>query len=151
VPHETVSQNPVAPNFRLLLRALAEEIDSLAAPGERDDMLRGVGGRLARLLPVPAVGSLPALEIEINDVLAGIGWGRTQLDLNEGERSLLIIHCGLPRIGSLGAPPGTWLAALLEGLYSTWLAQQPGSMPGLAARLTSPGSADAITLRFSRA
>jgi len=47
------------PEFRLFLRALAEEIDSLAAPGERDDLLRGVGARMAKLMPVPPVESWP--------------------------------------------------------------------------------------------
>ncbi len=136
------------PEFRLFLRALAEEIDSLAAPGERDDLLRGVGARMAKLMPVPPVESLAALELEMNDVLAGVGWGQTRLDLDEAERLVTITHTGLPRTGSLGDPPGTWLSAVLEGLYSAWMAQQPGSTATLAARRTSLG--DVITLQFGR-
>lgn len=139
------------PEFRLFLRAFAEEVDSQAAPGECDGILRGAGARMAKLMPVPPVESLAALEIEMNDVLAGVGWGRTRLDLNEAERTVLITHTGLPRIGSLGSPSGTWLSALLEGLYTAWMAQQPGSTPALAARRVMPGDTDAITLQFGRA
>jgi hypothetical protein len=137
--------------WRLFLRALAEEIDVLAGETERDALLRGTGSRMARLLPLPTVRSLESLEIEMNDALAELGWGRTRLALNESERALTITHSGLPRIGSAGTPPGTWLAALLEGLYETWMAQQPGSDPNLKARLAGPVGPDAITLRFGRA
>lgn len=136
--------------FRVFLRALAEEIDATAAPGERDDLLRGVGARMAKLMPVPLVESLSALEMEMNDALTGLGWGQTRLDLNEAERAVLITHTGLPRVGSLGNPPGTWLSPLLEGLYGTWMAQQPGSVPILSARRVVSGDADAIALRFGR-
>lgn len=136
--------------WRPFLRALAEEIDTLAGEAERDALLRGVGARMARLLPLPPVASLESLEIEMNEALATLGWGRTRLSLNETERALAITHTGLPRIGSTGTPPGTWLAALLEGLYGAWMAQQPGSDPTLAARLATPPSPDTITLRFGR-
>jgi len=141
---------PHEPEFRRFLRALAEEIDGRSAPGERDDILRGAGARMAKLMPVPPVESLAALELEMNDVLAAAGWGRARLELNEAERTVLITHTGLPRIGSLGSPAGTWLSALLEGLYSAWMAQQPGSTPTLAARRVTPGDAATVMLRFGR-
>jgi len=143
------TQIPIqTPELRWFLRAFAEEIDSTATPGKRDDMLRGVGARLARLMPVPPVESLAALEMEMNDVLASVGWGQACLELDESERTVLITHTGLPRIGSLGSPPGTWLSAVLEGLYGAWMAQQPGSVPDLAAQRVTVG--DTITLRFGR-
>jgi len=143
------TQIPIqTPEFRWFLRAFAEEIDSTAKPGKRDDMLRGVGARLAKLMPVPPVESLAALEMEMNDVLASVGWGQARLEMDESERTVLITHTGLPRLGSLGSPPGTWLSAVLEGLYGAWMAQQPGSVPDLAARRVTVG--DTITLRFGR-
>ena len=140
----TGSQQP-AVQWRLFLRALAEEVDSLAGVGDRDDMLRGVGRRMSRLMPLPAVQSLAALELEINEVLQGIGWGSVEMRVDEADRILRIVHGDFPRIGSLGVPPGQWLSALLEGLYDGWFAQQPGSQPSLSTR-PLPGSADATVL-----
>ena len=135
--------------WRVFLRALVDEIDHMASPTERDDMLRGVGTRLSRLSPLPEVSTLNMLQLEMNDALAGLGWGNASLWLNEAERHLLISHTGLPRIGSAGDPPGTWLSALLEGLYEGWLGRQPGGDATLVARRISvPG--DTVILRYGR-
>jgi hypothetical protein len=48
----------------------------------------------------------------------------------------------------VGNPPGTWLAAVLEGLYSGWMAAQPGSEPSLAVELQGPANADALVMRY---
>jgi hypothetical protein len=136
--------------WRLFLRALAEEVDSLAGAGERDDMLRGIGRRMARMMPLPAVDTLPALEMEMNDALETIGWGGVRLHVNEAERSLQLVHTGLPRIGSLGTPAGHWLAAMLEGLYDSWFAQQPGSKPSLSTRRVEGTSGSPVVLRYAR-
>lgn len=141
--------------WRLFLRALAEEVDSLAGSTERDDMLRGVGSRMARLAPLPAVATLEALEVEVNDALAHLGWGEARLTLDEPARMLRVTHAGLPRIGSLQAQDGPWLSALLEGLYEAWFAQQPGGDPSLTARRrpTMDGAAAApgtVALAYGR-
>ena len=136
--------------WRPFLRALADEIDAITGAEERNALLRAIGARMARLLPLPMVTSLESLEMEMNETLAGLGWGCTRLALNEAERALTITHSALPRIGSVGAPPGTWLAAVLEGLYETWMSQQPGSDPALIARLAGPATPDAVSLRFAR-
>lgn len=134
----------------MFLRALAEEVDSLAGSGERDDMLRGVGRRMARLQPLPPVQTLQALEMEINDALDGLGWGQAHLRLNEPDRALEVTHVGLPRIGSLGSPPGQWLSALLEGLYDGWLAQQPGSKAALSAKRKGGLTGESVVLNYAR-
>ncbi len=144
----TRSQSAV--DWRPFLRALAEEVDSLAGAGERDDMLRGVGRRMARLTPLPAVQTLVALEIELNDALDTLGWGSVTLHVNEADRALEVTHSGLPRIGSLGTPAGQWLSALLEGLYDAWLAQQPGSKPSLTARRLDRGEGDVVVVSYGR-
>jgi len=141
---------PAAVQWRPFLRAMIEEIDSLTGAAERDEMLRSVGRRMAKSLPLTSVGSLEMLELEINDTLESIGWGTAALTLNEGQRSLIISHTGLPRIGSAGSPPGTWLAALLEGLYESWLSQQPGSDPNLTIRREASSTSSPIILRFGR-
>jgi hypothetical protein len=144
----TRSRSPV--DWRTFLRALAEEVDSLAGSGERDDMLRGVGRRMARLVPIPPVTTLVALEMEINDALDGLGWGEVSLHLNEADRTLEVTHTGMPRIGSLGSPAGQWLSALLEGLYDAWLGQQPGSKSTLTARRLDRGGGDVVVMSYSR-
>jgi hypothetical protein len=137
--------------WRLFLRGLAEEVDSLAGAGERDDMLRGIGRRMARMMPLPAVDNLTALEMEMNDALGTIGWGGVRLHVNEAERALHLVHTGLPRIGSLGTPAGHWLSAMLEGLYDSWFAQQPGSKPSLSTRRIDGADGSAVLMRYARA
>ena len=150
-------QPPTAPaatqavQWRMFLRALADEVDALTSAAERDDMLRAIGRRMARMMPIAPVASLDTLQVEINDTLETLGWGSVRLELNANERALMIHHAGLPRIGSLGTPPGSWLAAVLEGLYETWLASQPGSDPNLTIRREPGSTAHLITLRFGRA
>lgn len=113
------------PDFTLFLHALASEFDEQAGPAARDVLLRSVGRRMAsRLLP-PSCRTMEALEIEINDLLGQLGWGRMQLDLLSEERALRITHEALPRLGSLGEPSGEWLSATLEGMYEGWLSNQP--------------------------
>ena len=132
------------------LRALAEEIDITAGAAARDALLRNVGLRMARLMPLPITESLDGLTIEANDILSAIGWGSVSVTVSEADRCLVITHRGLPRLGAAGDPPGAWLSALLEGLYEGWMGQQPGSAPGLTARRQPIQSADEIVLRYGR-
>ena len=136
--------------WRLFLRALAEEVDSLAGVGDRDDMLRGVGRRMSRLMPLPPVHSLQALEMEINDALQGVGWGEAELTLSTTDRVLQIAHHDFPRVGSLGTPSGQWLSALLEGLYDGWFAQQPGSKASLSTRRLDSSAGSTVVMSYAR-
>ena len=137
--------------WRLFLRALAEEVDSLAGPEERDDLLRGVGHRMSRMAPLPEVETLEALEIEMNDALAALGWGEVRLVVDEASPALRVVHTGLPRIGTVGTPPGQWLGALLLGLYDGWFQQQPGAQPTLHTH-REPGLGGAtVIMRYARA
>jgi hypothetical protein len=141
-------QNAV--QWRHFLRAMAEEVDSLAGAGDRDDMLRGVGRRMARLMPLPAVQTLQALEIEMNDALYGVGWGEVELRLSEADRTLHIVHKNFPRIGSLGNPAGQWLSALLEGLYDGWFSQQPGTKASLSTRRVDGAFGATVVMSYAR-
>ncbi len=141
---------PVPPPWRHFLRALADEIDTQRGEGARDEMLRATGRRMARLLPLPDVASVEALAMEMNEALAAIGWGMTSLTLEEDERRLTILHTGLPRLGGAGDPPGLWLSAVLEGLYETWIAQQPGSDPRLVARRYATPAPGAVALHYGK-
>jgi hypothetical protein len=136
--------------WRGFLRALADEVDASAGVTARDTLLRAVGHRMARMMPLPPASSLETLEIEMNDALELCGWGAVRLDLQESDRYLVLHHSGLPRLGSLGDPPGTWLAAVLEGLYEGWMGQQPGSEPSLSARVQPHHDGSDIILRYGR-
>ena len=146
----TVGSQQPAVQWRLFLRALAEEVDNLAGVGDRDDMLRGVGRRMSRLMSLPPVQSLDALVMEINDVLQGMGWGDVEMRLHDTDRVLHIVHNGFPRVGSLGTPPGQWLSALLEGLYDGWFAQQPGHQSSLSTRRIDGGSGATVRMSYAR-
>ena len=140
---------PAAPvPWRAFLRALAQEMEAQAGPEAAAGVLRGAGEIMARLLTLPPVGSMEALALEMNAVLAEIAWGQVSLVLNESERCVVITHIGLPRIGGAGDPPGSWLAPVLEGLYEAWMAQQPGSDEMLRARVQQIG--DVVVLHYRR-
>jgi len=137
-------------SWQCFLRALALEIDGRSDPAGRDTLLRAVGQQMAAMMGLPPVGSLEALELEINAVLGAIGWGRARLVIDEAERCLQITHAGLPRIGSAGEPAGWWLGAALEGLYEGWMAQQPGGDPSLQARRRETQQADSLLIIYAR-
>ncbi len=137
-----------AVQWRGFVLALAHEVEAIMPPRSRDRLLRAVGQRMAQMRPIPATASMDALQIEMNEILAELGWGSVRLAAPDTERGMLLTHFGLPRIGAVGNPPGTWLAAVLEGLYSGWMAAQPGSEPSLAVELQGPANADALVMRY---
>jgi hypothetical protein len=135
--------------WRTFLRGLAVELDAQAGLEVSTAILRGVGRHMAGLLTLVNVESLEALALEMNGVLAEIGWGCVQLTLLEAERCVIMTHTGLPYIGSAGEPPGTWLAPVLEGLYQGWMAQQPGADKAFVARIRQFED-DKIVVRYGR-
>ena len=136
------------PAWRGFLRALADEIDS-AGIEARDAMLQAAGRRMAKANPLLTPPDIAALELEINDHLAGWGWGHARLRLIAEQRVLMITHVGLPHVGGAGNPPGTWLSAVLEGLYECWLAALPGADGALVARRFRVAG-DSIELRYGQ-
>ncbi|SEP44018.1 Cellulose synthase subunit D [Methylobacterium sp. ap11] len=139
------------PRWRLFLRVLAARLDVVLDAEQRDALLRDVGADMARGAALPPVSTLDALEDEINEVLADLGWGRASLAMDEAGRILSIVHTHLPTIGSIEGRRGPWLSAVLEGLYTTWLGQQPHAAPGLVARRTGRGTKDVLVLAYGRA
>jgi hypothetical protein len=135
--------------WRTFLRGLAVELDGQADADASKAILRGVGRQMAGLLPLLPVASLEALELEMNMVLAEIGWGRVQVKLHEAERCVTMIHTGLPPVGSAGQPAGTWLAPVLAGLYQGWMGQQPGADASLQAEIARY-EAENIIIRYGR-
>ncbi len=135
--------------WRTFLRGLAVELDAQVGADASFAILRGVGQQMAALLPLIPVASLEALEMEMNMVLAEIGWGRVKVALHEADRCVMIIHSGLPQVGSAGEPAGTWLAPVLEGLYQGWMGQQPGADSSLRARI-GHYEGESIVIRYRR-
>jgi hypothetical protein len=135
--------------WRTFLRGLSVELDGQIGSDASVAVRRAVGQRMASLLPLIPVASLEALEVEMNTVLAEIGWGCVQLTLHESERCVTMIHCGLPQVGSAGEPAGTWLAPTLEGLYQGWMGQQPGADGSLSARV-GRCEGERIIIRYGR-
>jgi hypothetical protein len=140
---------PSSTAWRVFLRSLAAELDAQAGPEASAAILRATGRKMAGMLALIGVGSLEALELEMNAVLADIGWGRVRLALNEAERCVILSHSDLPLIGSAGEPLGTWLAPVLEGLYQGWMGQQPGADPSFDARVRWYEEAT-IIIRYGR-
>ncbi|WP_279356984.1 cellulose biosynthesis protein BcsD [Methylobacterium indicum] len=138
------------PRWRLFLRVLAARLDSVLDADQRDALLRDVGADMARGAALPPVSTLDALEDEINEVLSDLGWGRASLALDEAARVLSIVHTHLPTIGSIEGRHGPWLSAVLEGLYTSWLAQQPHAAPGLVARRTARRTKDVLVLTYGK-
>lgn len=147
---EPPSERPVHAVFREFMRAMADQIDEQLPPSDRDTLLCVSGERMARLLPLPAVESVETLGIEINDRLADIGWGSSEISLVADGSCLLILHRGMPRIGAAGDPPGTWMLPVLEGLYQEWLANQPGGDVGLQVRKEQPPAEGIVFLSCGR-
>ena len=131
---EAPPDTPPPIDWSVFLRAMADEIDTMGGAPARDTLLRGVGRRIAVMRPISPAPNLETLAMEINDHLGGMGWGSVGFVLSDRDHALLITHNQLPRIGAAGDPPGTWMSALLEGLYTGWMNQMPGADHTLSVR-----------------
>jgi hypothetical protein len=147
---QKAQQSHAAPSmWRTFLRGLALELDAQAGPDASSAIRRAAGQQMAAMLALLGVHSLEALELEMNMVMAEIGWGSVELTLNEAERCVMLRHSDLPCIGSAGEPPGTWLAPVLEGLYQGWMGQQAGADPSFNARVITYED-NAVIIRYGR-
>jgi len=132
--------------WRYFMRALAEEIDRLSEPAQRDELLSHIGWRMANQMPLGGAMSLDGLETEINNALGTLEWGEASLVFDEADHSIRILHVGLPELGSLGP----WFAATLEGLYGAWLSNQPGADKSLRVTRQVSTQPGVIPLRYAR-
>lgn len=140
--------SPQRTSWSPFLRALAEEVDSLGGPDVRDTLLREVGRRMARFQPLPFTTRMDVMELDANETLAALGWGSVSFRVAEQDHALLIDHAAWPSVGGAGDPPGSWLSAVLEGLYEGWMAQLPGADPSLTVRRVRVGL-DSVLLQYS--
>ena len=112
----------------LFLQELARSFDAQVGSEGRDRFLQNVGRQMAGRLGLPSCQTLEMLELEMNAALGLLEWGRVTLAVDTMDKKLVLRHIGLPVVGSMGEPPGWWLAPVLAGLYSVWLEQQPDSL-----------------------
>lgn len=112
----------------LFLQELARSFDAQVGSGGRDRFLQDVGRQMAVRLGLPPCQTLEMLELEMNAALRLLEWGHVTLVVDTLDKKLVLRHTGLPVVGSMGEPPGWWLAPTLAGLYSVWLEQQPDSL-----------------------
>jgi hypothetical protein len=144
-----LARRGVSGQWRGFIRALVETLDGNLDAASRDSLLRAVGARLAALSPLPACSSLAELEARMNDVLAQIDWGFTEISFDPNERSLVLTHAAPPAIATAADPSGGWIAAVLEGMFGAWLGSQPGAEPSLSPRRVAATPAQ-VTLRYGR-
>lgn len=144
-----LARRGVAAQWRIFLRALVETLDANLDAASRDALLRAVGARFGALAPLPPCAGLAELEARMNEVLAAADWGWVEIALDPGDRTLVLMHCAAPAVATGADPIGGWIAAVLEGLYGTWLAAQPGAEPNLMPRRVG-AAGGSITLRYGR-
>ncbi|PWR20490.1 cellulose biosynthesis protein BcsD [Zavarzinia compransoris] len=125
--------------------ALADEVLVLAGTEDAVAFMRQVGRRLASVMPLGPCDTLEALETAANQALRGRRWGWVRLA--EVEAGIRISHGALPVVVTIRTQSA--LAALLEGLYSTWM-HRAGGADHLQARHIAPGEAGTIDLLYGR-
>ena len=144
-----LARRGVAPQWRVFLRALLETLEAHLDPGSREGLLRLVGSRMAALMPLPACASLGELEARMNDTLAAADWGYVQVSFDATNHSVLLRHVAAPMVGTHADLAGSWVGAVLEGLYGGWMGRQPGAQPGLQVQRVGPDGG-AMMLRYAR-
>ena len=102
------------------------------------------------LLDLEEVGPLGELEARINDTLAVADWGYVQMSLDVNTKCVVLRHVAAPLVGTHADLTGSWVGSVLEGLYGTWLGNQPGAEPGIHVRRWGPDGG-AMLLRYTRA
>src|SRR5262249_7022430 len=84
-------------------------------PAEAEQFLETLGARMARSFPLRQCESLDDLEADINAILEDIDWGWARV--SEGDHFIEIVHGAYPVIPQ-DEERRSWLAPILEGLYS---------------------------------
>lgn len=140
---------PVAGYWASFTRGLVETLDAHLDAEGRASLLRAVGSRMADAMPLAHCDTLAQLEARVNEALATAGFGRCEMALDVAAHRLVVTHHDVPTAAAGEDAEGHWVTAVLEGLYSTWLAEQPGADPSLQPSVVSyaPGSA---TLHYGR-
>jgi hypothetical protein len=126
------------------LAAMFAEFEERVDPAEADQFLETLGARMARSFPLRQCESLDDLEADINAILEDIDWGWARV--SESEHFIEIVHGAYPVIPQ-DEERCSWLAPILEGLYTEWLGEQGGDA-SLTARLADQQTAVGAPMLF---
>lgn len=135
--------------WRPFISSLMTELFSNFEVEEACGFLRQIGGRVAAETPLPKLGTLEELEAGANAALADMSWGYIRLALVGAE--IEIVHRGHPELSPANAAGPAWrtgFAAILEGVYTTWLQMQGGRHDMRARAQTDAADPAAVVLRF---
>ncbi len=139
----------VAPQWRDWLAELAPALVEDVGESRAWALMQRTGIAVARRRPLAPCSTLTELEATVAAALGQLNWGWARLAAR--GPGIDIVHGAYPYAPAPEDPAGGWFAAVLEGLYSEWLARlaQDDSLTAVAtARPESIG--DVILLRFGR-
>ena len=125
-------RNSCALQWRTFLALLTGELEARIDQRTAENFYRQVGTRMAEAMPLPVCNSLTDLHLAVAAMWERLDWGWVEF-ADEGK-ALRITHGAYP-VAMLPDEPATtpgWLGLVLEGVYSSWLAQLGGT--GLVAR-----------------
>jgi hypothetical protein len=145
-----LARRDVSAQWRGFLRALVETLDTHLDAASRDGLLRSVGARMGGLLPLPPAGTLAELEAAMNEALAGAAWGYVSVQLDQGDRTLVLVHSLAPLVTRPGDSQGAWIGPVLEGLYGAWLRAQQGGQESEAQLRVARCVPGQVVLRYGQ-
>ena len=144
-----LARRGVSVQWRAFLRALVETLDAHLDQAGRTALMRIIGRRMAEAMPLAHCDTLAGLEAQVNDALAAAEWGFCHLAVDTEARRLVITHAAAPAIGAGEDTDGGWIGAVMEGLYTGWLTEQPGADPALTAEVASYAPGETV-LHYAR-
>jgi hypothetical protein len=133
---------------RVILFALASELYENFSPEEAHGFFRQIGVRIAEHVRVPVVTTIDELETTFNGALSDLDWGYVLITLEDDAVALR--QYAFP--GHLMTEQGAaaWrkaFAAVLEGVYVTWLREQGGGS-SLEVKVKNDASPDVLELAY---
>lgn len=144
-----LARRGVPQQWRGFLRALVETLDGHLDAPSRDGLLRAIGGQLGGATPLPDCATLAELEARMNSSLGAIEWGFVELQFDQANRAVLLRHSAAPNVATADDAEGAWMTPVLEGLYDSWFAAQPGAEAGVPTRSTG-SHGGVVMLRYAR-
>lgn len=138
-----------SPQWRPFMASLMLELFGNFDTEEACGFLRQIGARMGAEIRLRKHRNLEELEAGVNEALAALSWGYARLNLSGSE--IEIVHRAYPDLGQAHPARTAWrmgYAAILEGLYTTWLQLQGGGHNMRAKAAPEGTEAAAVTLYF---